>query len=79
MNLEAAMSVRAKFKVSAVTAMEHSTVVKLGAVCADEVPENQRYHKHTPAGSLEITVTNPAAANQFAPGKVFYLDFTETV
>lgn len=45
------------------------------AVCADEVPENQRYHEATPAGKLSITVTNHAVS--FEPGKSYYLDFSD--
>lgn len=72
------MSVRAKFKVSKIAEHEGGLkIVSLNAVSADEVPENQRYHKYTPSGSLEITITNPSASDQFAPGKVFYLDFSE--
>jgi hypothetical protein len=45
------------------------------AVCADEVPENARFHRYTPNGSLSITVDNPDV--QFEPGKCYYLDFQE--
>jgi hypothetical protein len=50
---------------------------KFSAVCADEVDENQRFHKATPNGSLTITVDNPGVV--FEPGKSYYLDFTEVV
>jgi hypothetical protein len=56
-----------------------ASVVKLTfyAVGADEVPENQRFHKYTPSGRLEITIDNPSAAEYFQLGKQYYLDFTE--
>lgn len=38
------------------------------------VPEDQRYAKATPSGSLTIAVDNPAVT--FEPGKSYYLDFT---
>jgi hypothetical protein len=38
------------------------------------VPEDQRYAKYTPSGSLTIQVDNPAV--EFVPGKQYYLDFT---
>lgn len=39
-----------------------------------ETPEDQRYAKATPSGSLTIQVDNPAVS--FEPGKSYYLDFT---
>ena len=39
-----------------------------------ETPEDQRYAKATPCGSLTIQVDNPAVT--FEPGKSYYLDFT---
>lgn len=45
------------------------------AVCADEVEENQRFHKYTPSGELKIMVDNPEV--KFKLGRQYYLDFTE--
>lgn len=70
------MSVRAKFRVSSVTDFGFTKQVKLVAVGDDGIPENQRYHKATPSGTLEMTIDNPAVADQFTPGKEFYIDFT---
>ncbi|MBT2418376.1 hypothetical protein J7F01_41080 [Streptomyces sp. ISL-22] len=39
-----------------------------------EPPEDQRYAKATPSGSLTIAVDNPAVI--FEPGKQYHLDFT---
>ncbi|NUP19885.1 MAG: hypothetical protein HOZ81_28155 [Streptomyces sp.] len=39
-----------------------------------DVPEDQRYAKYTPTGTLTIQVDNPAVS--FEPGKAYYLDFT---
>lgn len=39
-----------------------------------EIPEDQRYAKTTPSGSLTIAVDNPNVT--FEPGKAYYLDFT---
>jgi hypothetical protein len=44
------------------------------AVYDDDVPEDQRYAKYTPSGSLKITVDNPNV--QFELGHQYYLDFT---
>lgn len=38
------------------------------------VPEDQRYARYTPSGSLKITVDNPAVI--FNTGQDYYLDFT---
>lgn len=70
------MSVRAKFRVTSVEDFGQSKTVKLNAVCADEVPENQRYHRYTPYGELKMTIDNPGASDQFKPGVEWYLDFT---
>lgn len=37
-------------------------------------PENASFSKWTPAGKLEITVTNPDAKDFFEPGKCYFLD-----
>lgn len=72
------MSVRAKFRVSHVTDYGNDLKqVCLEAVYDDGIPENQRFSKHTPSGKIEISMTNPAASDQFKPGKSFYLVFTE--
>lgn len=73
---------RAKLKLSLVTATEHGTEqLQFRAVCADNYPadgsdENNTYAKFTPSASLEMTVTNPSLLGTFKPGQVFYVDFT---
>lgn len=69
------MTVRAKFRLGEITqtAGVSGTKYVFWAVCADEIPENQRYHKWTPSGRLEITVNNPAVS--FELGQQYYLDF----
>jgi hypothetical protein len=44
------------------------------AVYDTDTPENQRFAKATPSGSLTIQVDNPDV--HFEPGKFYYLDFT---
>ena len=39
-----------------------------------DTPEDQRFAKATPTGSLTIAVDNPAVV--FEPGRSYYLDFT---
>lgn len=71
------MSVRAKFRVSEVT-MYNETYgkVKLQAVHETDTPENQRFTKATPSGTIEMYIDNPPALKQFKPSKSFYVDFT---
>lgn len=72
-------SVRAKFRCSSVetfsTAPEGQRTYRFNAEYDASVPEDQRYARYTPMGSLSITVTNPAVV--FEPGKSYYLDFTQ--
>lgn len=73
--------VRAKFKCYSKTEVTHegghkSTEVHLRPVCADDLPENQRFHRYTPSGELKMIIDNPSAVEALAPGKTFYVDFT---
>ena len=75
------MSVRAKFTVQEIRAQSWNaetgakTVVLLPQYDTS-IPEDQRFAKATPSGELTMQVDNPAAAEQFAHGKTFYVDFT---
>lgn len=70
--------VRAKFKVNSVTIFESAgqKKINLWAVWDDGIPENARFAKATPSGEINVTIDNPTAAEFFAPGKFFYVDFT---
>lgn len=73
------MSVRAKFQVSSIKSFAwHPTAkeITLAPQYDPAIPEDQRFAKATPSGSLTMQVDNPAAAEQFELGKFFYLDFT---
>ena len=41
-----------------------------------EVPEDQRFALATPAGYIQMQVTNPTVLEQLKPGQVYYLDFS---
>ena len=74
--------VRGKFRVTSLTFYAEpgptaSRKVTLWAQHDDGQPENTRYAKATPSGTIEMTIDNPPAAEVFTPGKVFYVDFTE--
>ncbi len=71
------MSVRAKFIVQSVTQFVGETrQVRLCAVHDTSIPEDQSFTKYTPNGTIEMTIDNPPASDQFVPGKKFYVDFT---
>lgn len=72
------MTVRAKFR-----CMEENRSVQAGdartykfmAMYDQDTPEDQRYAKYTPSGSLAITVDNPRV--EFELGAYYYLDITK--
>lgn len=69
--------IRAKFQCQSETRHAHTEArtFKFQAMYDDSLPEDQRFAKYTPTGSLEIYVDNPAA--QFQVGTQYYLDFTK--
>jgi hypothetical protein len=73
-----ARTVRAKFVCSQVTRFAHpgNVQVALHPVMDSRTPENKSFWDATPNGELKMTITNPAASEQFVPGKAYYLDFT---
>ena len=69
------MTVRAKFKVMSVTESEGGLKsARLHPVTSGS-PENSEFYKWTPGGSIDLSTMNPAAADQFVPGREFYVDF----
>lgn len=76
------MITRAKFRCYSATRVSYApgqedlpVTYRFQPMYDTSVPEDQRYAKYTPAGSLEITVDNPAV--QFELGQEYYLDFTK--
>lgn len=73
------MAIRAKFRCASEIRKKwgpdaHTRSYEFTAMYDAETPEDQRYAKATPSGSLTIQVDNPAVT--FEPGKSYYLDFT---
>ena len=71
------MAVRAKFTVVSITDRGNPTKT----VCLEPrydaaIPEDQRFCAATPWGSMEMSIDNPSAAEQFKIGQAFYVDFT---
>ena len=78
------MSVRAKFRVHNVTPFTDQTgkpngyKVSLSPVYdSDPSSENGKFYQATPWGEIILGTMNPAAAEQFTPGSMFYVDFTK--
>lgn len=72
-------TVRAKFVCTSIKSVNWSPTLKVygfSAVGDDGIPENKRYHKYTPSGTIELSVDNPAVDGFYELGKSYYLDFT---
>lgn len=86
------MSVRAKFRVTALTQTAGYNDKPISQVKVEMSPvfcnrshateedkaacESHSYSEATPSGKLEMLITNPAAFEEFKPNDSFYLDFT---
>lgn len=73
---------RAKLEVTEVVRHKYGDQLKMTPVCKpsygeDGLDENNTYAKFTPSGELTLLVANPALLGQFAPGDVYYVDFTK--
>lgn len=71
--------VRAKFKVVSVTqhaGNNEGKTIRLMSYYDESIPEDLRFAQATPSGELTMYVNNPAAVEELALGKFFYLDFT---
>jgi len=69
--------VRAKFYVSEVALTGWGCRVTMNAVTRGE--DNKEWSAATPSGTLTMQIKNDLAAEQFAPGQEWFLDFTPTV
>jgi hypothetical protein len=71
--------IRAKFKCISETTSAYGSEgakhYKFQALYDSTLPEDQRFAKATPSGTLEILVDNPSA--QFELAADYYLDFTK--
>lgn len=77
---ETTMTIRAKFVLQSITEYNGpGRELKFWAQYDQSIPEDQRFAKATPSGSMTMTVDNPAALVFFEGkiGKAFYLDMTE--
>jgi hypothetical protein len=68
--------VRAKFTVEKVSKTRYGgTELTLSPQYDETIPEDRRFAKATPSGSLTMYVDNPPAAEFFKLGEAYYLDF----
>lgn len=68
---------RAKFYCGEKRELPGQTDVKLYPVCPSEPEdENRSWWEATPAGAIDLTITNRPAADLFEVGKEYYVDFT---
>jgi hypothetical protein len=52
--------------------------ITLSAVYDDGISkENKSFADATPSGSVTFYLSNPALADEFKPGDIYYLDFTK--
>lgn len=68
------MNVKAKFTCTQKIQKPHGFEIHMSAVCGGD-EENDRFFKYTPYGELSLGTINEAAAEQFVPGKDYYLVF----
>jgi hypothetical protein len=70
---------RAKFKVLHIaTSPDGSKSVSMAPVTSGS-SENEQFYRYTPAGSIQLSLMSPAAANAFTEGAEVYVDFTPAV
>lgn len=56
---------------------DQARIVRLSPVYGPEGTENAEWSKYTPAGYLEMTITNPAAFEQFVVGHDYSLHLVD--
>ena len=75
------VKIRCKFKVTGVedngsTESHNSKKVTLTTHYDPTLPEDQRFTRWTPTGTINVVIDNAAALEQLTPGKDFYVDLT---
>lgn len=81
-----ATTMRAKFRIGSIqrqgSGAQAQEIITMHAVSKsspygeDGLDEDNTYARYSPAGSLSLTVANPALIGKFNPGETYYLDFT---
>jgi hypothetical protein len=69
--------VRSKFQLTEITEMQWGGKrLKFQTIYDNSIPEDARFQKATPSGSIEMVIDNPVALAQFELGKYYYADFS---
>ena len=72
------MTVRAKFTVSAITKRQWGGAeIEMSCQYDQSTPEDLRFQKATPSGSIKMQVDNPAVLEVMTLGTQWYADFNE--
>lgn len=70
------MKIRAKMEIASVLSQGWSDEVKWNAVYGGTTnAEDNTYASATPAGKIELTITNKEVMGQLRPGQKYYVDF----
>lgn len=73
------MKVTAKFRVDSITEHYWGKAKTVSLMAVYDGDGNKSWSDATPSGSLEMTITNPGAYEQFKLGSEVYLTFTDTL
>ena len=70
------MKVTAKFRAHYIDKQPWGTIVKMSPVYSpDPASENYSWSQATPSGEIALTITNPAAAEQFEANQEYLISF----
>ena len=70
--------VRGKFQVTKIAKTSYgSTEITLTPNYDSSIPEDRKYAKSTPSGTIQLSVDNPPAVEYLALGEFVYVDFTK--
>lgn len=70
------MKIRAKMEIASVASTTYQDEVKWNAVYGGTTnAEDNSYASATPAGKIELTITNKAVMGQLKAGMKYYVDF----
>ena len=65
---------RCKFSCESVQRFVNSEKVTLRAHYDPTLPEDLRFSKNTPSGTMEFILDNPNLHGFFVPGKIYFID-----
>jgi hypothetical protein len=69
------MNTRCKFVCEYVQKFAYGASIRLHPV-HNSSEENSIFYSYTPGGELKLEVVNPVVAEQFQPGKEYYIDIS---